>query len=272
MLGFSLNQVTMSEAPLNALLETAVHLGCVGVELRNDLGRPVFDGMKPDQAGTLVRDHGIRLLGLSQVYPFNRWSDEIENEVKALIEIACDAGAETISLIPCNDGSRTDKASRSADLMRALDGCLPLLEEAGLVALIEPVGFERSSLRLKSELAAAIVSLDAQNRVKIVHDTFHHTLAGEGAIYPELTGIVHASGIIAPAIPIEQMKDDHRVLVNVHDRLGNLDQIDALANAGYTGLISFECFAREVRNLADPLSAISQSIDFISTRAQQKVA
>ena len=38
MLDFGLNQVTMSEMPLGAFLESAAWLGCAGVELRNDLG------------------------------------------------------------------------------------------------------------------------------------------------------------------------------------------------------------------------------------------
>ena len=62
------------------------------------------------------------------------------------------------------------------------------------------------------------------------------------------------------------MRDSHRVLVGPHDRLGNIAQIKALRAAGYTGPLSFEPFAAELRTIADPARALAQSIDFI--RAQ----
>ena len=50
-------------------------------------------------------DKGLRLVGLSQVYPFNSWDDERDEAVQSLIATAKAAGAETISLIPRNDGT-----------------------------------------------------------------------------------------------------------------------------------------------------------------------
>lgn len=272
MLDFALNQVTMSTAPLGEFLETAAGLGCVGVELRNDLGRKVFDGMDPADAGALVRAHGLRLLGVSQVYPFNRWSDAIATEVISLIETAGAAGAETISLIPCNDGTGTDPSARGADLANALEHCLPMLERAGMLALVEPLGFERASLREKSELVAAIDKRGAGDRIKLVHDTFHHALSGGGPIFADRTGIVHISGVTDATLPVERFEDEHRVLVDGEDRLDNLGQIKALTDAGYAGVFSFECFAPEVRDLADPAAAIRRSIDFISSQLRRTAA
>ena len=272
MLEFGLNQVTRSRTPLRGFLETAARLGCVGVELRNDLGRPLFDGMSASEGGALVRDNGLRLLGLSQVYPFNRWSDETAAEVCELVDAAVSAGAETISLIPCNDGSGTEESVRHRDLVHALEQCLPILQEAGMVALIEPLGFARASLREKSELVAAIEALEAGAQFKLVHDTFHHTLAGGGPIYARHTGIVHISGVNSAALSVSEMEDEHRVLVGEQDRLDNLGQIRALTEAGYDGVFSFECFASEVHSLADPERAIRQSIDFITSQLRQRAA
>ena len=81
MLHFALNHMTVPSRPVADVVDLAASLGCAGVELRNDLGRPMFDGMSAAQAGTRVRGAGLRVLGLSQVYPFNRWSDEIELEI-----------------------------------------------------------------------------------------------------------------------------------------------------------------------------------------------
>ncbi len=269
MLVFGLNQVTLSEMPFGGFLEVAARLRCVGVELRNDLGRPLFDGMDAHTAGARIRDQGLRLLGLSQVYPFNRWNESVADETARLIDAAVAAGAETISLIPCNDGTGTK--SRQADLRHALEKSLPLLQSARLTALIEPLGFERASLRKKSEVVHAIEEMSAETHVKIVHDTFHHTLSGGGPLFPEQTGIVHISGV-SEDLPASQMEDAHRMLINAQDRLNNLRQIRAMLDAGYTGAFSFECFAPQVRHHSAPEHALRHSMDFIASQLQQEAA
>ncbi|MEO9340956.1 hypothetical protein ABFT80_26500 [Mesorhizobium sp. SB112] len=69
-----------------AFLNLAQVLGCLGVEPRNDLGRPLFDGIAPAEAGAMARERGFRLLGLSEVYPFNDWSGESASAIQALID------------------------------------------------------------------------------------------------------------------------------------------------------------------------------------------
>jgi 2-keto-myo-inositol isomerase len=96
-----------------------------------------------------------------------------------------------------------------------------------------------------------------------VHDTFHHHLAGEPELFPALTGLVHISGVTDPEVTVSDMRDPHRVLVDADDRLGNVDQIQALLDQGYTGLFSFEPFAAEVQRLENPSAAISASMDTI---------
>ena len=72
----ALNQKTASRLGFTAFLDLAAELGCVGVEPRNDLGRPLFDGIAPGRAGDMARERGLRFVGLSEVYPFNDWNDE----------------------------------------------------------------------------------------------------------------------------------------------------------------------------------------------------
>ncbi|MGP9789143.1 TIM barrel protein [Roseinatronobacter sp. NSM] len=272
---FALNQMTAPHLPFASFLDLARDLGCMGVELRNDmagLGRPLFDGLDPAQAGALVRARGLRFLGLSQVYPFNSWDDARQAEVAALIDTAKRAGAETISLIPRNDGTGGAEGERQANLRVALKACYPLLVAADMTALVEPLGFGRSSLRSKQELVDMIAALDMGARLRIVHDTFHHTLAGGGALYAAQTGIVHISAVVDPSLRIEQMEDEHRVLIDRRDRLGNIDQMAALLAAGYKGAFSYECFSPETQALGDPLTALRQSFDFISAQLQAKAA
>lgn len=272
MLDFGLNQVTMTNAPIDEFVEAAARMGMVGVELRNDLGRPLYDGLTAGQIRRMLGDRGLRLLAVSQVYPFNRWSTGIAEEVQALIDAAHGAGAEAISLIPCNDGTGLDAETRRDDLMRALEACLPALEAANMVANVEPLGFARSSLRSKVELVAAIDALGAGDRYRLVHDTFHHMLAGGGPIYADRTGIVHISGVSEAQVPVDHMEDAHRVLVDRDDRLENMSQINALRAAGYRGAFSFECFAAEVRNLGALHDAIGKSKDFVSSHVQDLAA
>ena len=268
---FALNHMTVPNVGYADFLDLAKSLGCVGVEVRNDIARPLFDGMDAADAGALARDKGVRLVGLSQVYPFNSWSDDIAAEVKALIATAQAAGAETISLIPRNDGTQNANGERQANLRIALKEIKSMLEDSGMVALVEPLGFLRSSLRSKQELIDTIVSLNATNQFKIVHDTFHHTLAEGGPIFPEHTGIVHISAVVDPSLAIAEMEDEHRVLVDENDRLGNVDQIAALLAAGYDGPISYECFSPVTQSMAYPFGELKKSFEFISSQVTASV-
>ncbi|MBV7380824.1 TIM barrel protein [Maritimibacter dapengensis] len=265
----ALNQMTVPHLSFEAFLDLAADLGCIGVEARNDLDgydRPLFDGMDPADAGAMVRAKGLRLVGLSQVYPFNTWDDERASEVRDLIATAKDAGAETISLIPRNDGTQGANGERQANLRIALKDIYPMLVDADMHALVEPLGFNRSSLRFKSELIETIKDLGVADRVRIVHDTFHHILAGGGEFFPEHTGIVHISAVVDPALAVDQMEDEHRVLVGEEDRLENAQQISALLAAGYDGPVSYECFAPETQQLTNPKEAIAASFAFIESR------
>lgn len=266
---FALNQMTAPKLSLKDFLDLARDLGCVGVELRNDmegLGRSLFDNLSPEQAGEMVRARGLRFLGLSQVYPFNNWDDMREAEVAALIDTAKRAGAETISLIPRNDGTGGAEGERQANLRVALKACYPMLVAADMTALVEPLGFSRSSLRSKQELVEMIAALEMEDRFLIVHDTFHHTLADGGPLFAAQTGIVHISAVVDPTLSVDQMEDEHRVLIDGQDRLGNIDQIASLIAAGYKGAFSYECFSPQTHALADPANALRQSFDFISAQ------
>lgn len=268
----ALNHMTTPNLSYVEFLDLAAQLGCVGVEVRNDITRTLFDGLDATSAGKMAADKGLRLVGLSQVYPFNSWDDAREAAVRALIDTAKAAGAETISLIPRNDGTGLGNGERQAKVRVALKGILPMLKDADLVALVEPLGFGRSSLRSKSELVDLIDGIDGTAYFKLVHDTFHHTLADGGAIFPEYTGIVHISGVVDPSLGIDQMEDEHRVLVDADDRLGNVAQIQALFAAGYDGPVSYECFSPQTHALTDPYTAIKRSFEFIASQLKREAA
>ena len=176
------------------------------------------------------------------------------------IAVAC--GAEAVSLIPRNDGVATDRKDSLKVTEVALRALLPMLKAHGLKAMVEPLGFAVCSLRYKDVLAEVIHEVGGVGTIYMVHDTFHHALAGFGPIYPELTGIVHVSGV-KDAVYLDDMRDPHRVLVDADDVLSNVAQIRALKAAGFTGAISFEPFAPSVHAMADPAKALAASMEFI---------
>lgn len=270
MIKFALNHMTAPRLSCRAFIDLAASLGCEGIELRNDLAdknltdADFFDGGDPKSVGDYARSKGLRLLGLSEAYGFNAWSEVMRAKVQLLIDQAKAAGAESISLIPRNDAPvYASNDERLAALRGALTAIKPMLEAADMIALVEPLGFLSSSLRSKQEAVEAIKSVGGEGRFKLVHDTFHHHLAGGGPIYPEHTGIVHISGVVDPSLKTEEMQDGHRILVDAGDRLGNIEQIRALLDAGYDGAFSYEPFSPEVHALADPEDAHKQSMQFI---------
>ena len=272
MLPVAINHMTVPGLRYDALFRLARSLGCMGVELRNDLGRPVFDGDKAEDIREAADRSGLRIVGLSQVYPFNAWSDAVRAEVETLIGQARACGAETISLIPRNDGQGMGPERRD-NAATALREIKPMLDDADMIALVEPLGFPlTSSLSDKAETIELIESVGGAGRFKLVHDTFHHYLAGGGPLFPEHTGIVHISGVVDRELSLEAIRDEHRILVDAHDRLGNVTQIADLRERGYRGPISFEAFSPEVHGFANSEAELRRSMQYLETELGAKRA
>jgi 2-keto-myo-inositol isomerase len=264
MIHFALNHMTVARLSFREFVALSNKLGCVGIEVRNDLPQPLFDGMGPAEAGAHVRDNGLRLLAVAEVKRFNDWSADKAAEALALMKIARAAGAEAVSLIPRNDNLGMGNGERQANLRVALKALKPMLEDHDLIGMVEPLGFEICALRYKAEAVEGIEAIGGKGRFKLVHDTFHHTLAHGGPLFPDHTGIVHISGVVDQEVGINDMRDPHRVLVTPGDRLGNIEQIAALQAAGWNGPVSFEAFSPEVHALSDAAAALRASMDHIA--------
>lgn len=251
-------------------IRMAQSLGCVGVHYRNDLGRTLFDGDDYSKVATVARDLNMRVTGLAQLARFNDWNAERKIEAQQLIDTAVAIGAEGIGLIPVCDGSGVEVAVRQENLENALEHLKPLLDAAGIKGFIEPLGFEQSSLRHKSDAVDAINAVDGRGQFMLVHDTFHHYIANGKAtgapVFPEYTAIIEISGVVDPSLGALDMRDEHRILVDQNDRIGNVDQICELSAAGYRGPVSFEPFSPLVHQLTDPAKAIAESFEFITSK------
>jgi 2-keto-myo-inositol isomerase len=258
---FALNHIAAPELTVEAFFAMARALGAAEVEVRNDL---------PDVVGTLRAEAvkaaaataGVEVVAINALYPFNVPSADLPARAAALAGYARAAGARALVMCPLNDGTPVPHA----DLVAALAAMAPVLREQGVGGLVEPLGFPTSSLRTKRQALAAIDEAGGADVYRLVHDTFHHHLAGETEFFPERTGIVHISGVVDPDVSLAAMLDPHRVLVDGRDRLQNLPQIRTLLARGFEGPYSFEPFAPEVHALADPRSALRESIDYLKAR------
>ena len=210
----------------------------------------------------MARDRGLRLLGLSEVYPFKDWNEERRAAVAGLIAAADAAGAETVSLIPRVDLRDPDDA-RAGRLRAVLTEIAPMLEGTRVVALLEPIGFATCSMKFQREAAVAIESLDPGDRFGIVHDTFQHALAKDPEILAPHIRMVHISGVSGGTGDLTDAQDAERQLLDASDRTGAMGQLRRLLAEGYRGPFSFECTAPAVRECNDLQAPIAASIDYM---------
>jgi 2-keto-myo-inositol isomerase len=260
---FALNHIVSPRQSLPEFFAMARALGVTEVEIRNDLsGAAIQDGTSPAEVRRAAEAAGVTILSINALYPFNLWEGDLPDRAAAMAGYAADCGAKALVMCPLNDGHPVARAG----LVAALAALAPILRRNGITGLVEPLGFPISSLRRKADALAAIREAGAEADCALLHDTFHHHLAGETDLFAGQTRLVHISGVVDPAVTVADMLDAHRVLVDAGDRLGNVAQIKALLAAGYDGPFSFEPFAAEVQALADPQAAVQASMDWL--RAQ----
>jgi 2-keto-myo-inositol isomerase len=265
LLSYAINHMVAPRKSFAELVALAQALELAAVEIRNDLpGTAILDGTDAAQIRDQAQAGGVRILSINALQRFNEWNAEREAEARSLARYAHDCGASMLVLCPVNDVSyRLSEAERLSGLRDALRGLAPILGDAGVMGLIEPLGFQESSLRLKSEALEAIEDVEDGARFRIAHDTFHHYLAGEPHLRPDWTGLVHLSGVDDGNLPLSTLRDAHRGLVGPGDRLGNIAQICALLAGGYDGPFSFEPFASSVHASHDIAGALESSIHWI---------
>lgn len=270
---FALNHMTAPQLGLGDFFALARALGVPRVEIRNDIaGNAILDGTAATTVRQLAADNGVDIISINALQKFNLWTDGRSDEAGALADYAAACGAAALVLVADNGGQAMDSGARIEQASLSLSRLAPMLRDRGVIGLVECLGFETCTLRSKREAVQAIDNANGRDVFRLTHDTFHHHLAGEGDLFPELTGLVHISGVDDPAVAVRDMRDRHRVLVGPMDRLDNIGQIAALRAAGYGGPLSFEPFAEELRLLADPAATLRQSMNFISEGLKARAA
>jgi len=270
---FGLNRIIAPSLALEEFFKFAASVGIRKVELRNDLGNlDAVDNIQPAAVAQMASDLGIEIISINALQKFNLYSvrEKAMSELSALLEMAKSIACHAVVLCPNNDqNDKRSAAQRTAETTDALSAFGPLFTKAGILGLIEPLGFAISSLP-SLVLAQESIRKSGFACYRIVHDTFHHYLGPDdqtiwaGAYDVKNTGLVHISGIEID-LPIADYRDQHRVLIGPDDRMNSKDQILRLDQLGFAGDFSFEPFSPAIQKLsrAKLADALRQSIEFI---------
>lgn len=263
---FALNHMVAPTLDVAAFFDLAVGLGTRSVEIRNDIkGVEILTGRGAADIAALAAAKKITILSINALQRFNDWSSARAMEAEQLAAFATACGAKALVLCPVNDTSYTPSAADKAQNLRtALKELQPILAARHLTGLVEPLGFVECSLRRKAEAIAAIDDTGTGATFKVLHDTFHHLVAGETELFPQRTGLVHISGVSDAEISVDVMRDPHRVLIDKSDRIDNAGQIARLIAGGYAGPLSFEPFASIGSSAPAIAAALKSSMEFLA--------
>ena len=270
----SLNRIIYPKLKLEDFFKFTKDLDLNKIELRNDLpGGKIIDDYTPEQLKELIKKYGVEILTINALQKFNLGAilPKTIEELKKITDLSQFIGCKAIILCPNNDvKDKRDSEEIFKETVKALKSFGPLFKDNGMRGYLEPLGFEECSLR-SIVTAMKAVQESGYPVYKIVHDTFHHHLSPdtfetiENNYDISYTGLVHISGVECN-IPVEEFRDNHRVLVTEQDKLQTKEQIELLLKLGYTGNISFEPFSEKIQEMEIKKikSAINHSIECIS--------
>ena len=245
-----LNRITCPTADMASFIKNARAWGFQGVEIRNDLeGGRTTDGLEPAALMKMAGEAELRIVSINALQRFNDGNpEEHMEELEELASLASELGKAALVLCPVNDpDDGRSPGQRQEDTVRALEVYAPVFRNYGITGLVEPLGFSICSLRTK-RLAIEAIKASGEGCYRIVHDTFHHFLAGEEEVFADMTGLVHVSGVEV-SIPMKEINDNHRILIGENDRMDNRGQLRALLDSGYEGPVSYEAFSPAVQVL-----------------------
>lgn len=264
----SLNRVAKPQLPLPGFLELAASLGMRLAEVRNDFTeKGILDGLSQAELRRAVERTGVRIVSINALYPFESAAHLAANKerLQAFLAEADKVECPYVVMCPYNEaGDPRTPTERTKELVAALNAYGPILLEAGVRGLIEPLGFERSALRTKRAALEGIARSSHPGAFGLLHDTFHHYLAGEKELFPRETALIHVSGVRAGK-PKPAITDDDRLLVDELDVMDTRGQVAALLKGGCTAPVSYEPFSPEVRALPVPelKAALQRSVKYL---------
>ncbi|CNE60455.1 TIM barrel protein [Yersinia kristensenii] len=242
------------------------------VELRNDmLSGKVTDELSSAQLNALADEYEIEIVTINALQYFNlpehrpALLKETENMLKQAKAINC----RGVILCPnCSANDRRSAEQKEQDTVEALVLLAPLFKKYQVTGLVEPLGFEISSLR--SHLLTQSIIRKSAAPYKMVLDTFHYYLSDiaqaefDAHIDINTIGLVHLSGVEEARLK-HTLTDEDRIMLSEQDKLNSKQQVDNLERLGYQGIYAFEPFSSQLNTWSetDIEREIHQSIVYL---------
>lgn len=242
------------------------------VELRNDmLGGKVTDELSSAQLNALADEYEIEIVTINALQYFNlpehrpALLKETENMLKQAKAINC----RGVILCPnCSANDRRSAEQKEQDTVEALVLLAPLFKKYQVTGLVEPLGFEISSLR--SHLLTQSIIRKSAAPYKMVLDTFHYYLSDiaqaefDAHIDINTIGLVHLSGVEEARLK-HTLTDEDRIMLSEQDKLNSKQQVANLERLGYQGIYAFEPFSSQLNTWSetDIEREIHQSIVYL---------
>lgn len=242
------------------------------VELRNDmLSGKVTDELSSAQLNALADEYEIEIVTINALQYFNlpehrpALLKETENMLKQAKAINC----RGVILCPnCSANDRRSAEQKEQDTVEALVLLAPLFKKYQVTGLVEPLGFEISSLR--SHLLTQSIIRKSAAPYKMVLDTFHYYLSDiaqaefDAHIDINTIGLVHLSGVEEARLK-HTLTDEDRIMLSEQDKLNSKQQVANLERLGYQGIYAFEPFSSQLNawSETDIEREIHQSIVYL---------
>jgi 2-keto-myo-inositol isomerase len=265
---FALNRTCSPDKTLTEFIALAKAAGVDAIELRNDIpDREFSDGTKAEDLRAILDDAGLSLASINALQRFNDWDPDREAEAVALVRYAAALGAPGIVLCPVVDVDHGLSEIQLDDMLRhALRKLRPILLEHGVTGLVEPLGMQGSTMKRQAVAVAAVTDVAGWDAYRICHDAFQFYRCGDREMFPERIGLVHISGIERTDLTPGELTEPDRGLVTKTDRAGNIRQLRALIDGGYSGYVSIEPFNPAVQQ--DPDLAANLAACLADVRAE----
>ena len=211
-----------------------------------------MDGLKAakDQLGMTLAAMCTRFVPLNDPAQRSLYLAGLEESIDAAKRIGC-------KILISQVGQEMEGVSRADQHQSIVDGlkaCIPLLEEADMSLVIEPLNtlFDHPGYYLyHSTEAFDIVREVGSSRVKVLFDIYHQQIM-EGNLIPNMTknvewiGHVHIAGHPGRHEPLENSEINYPAVLS------------ALKNAGYEGAVGLEYFP--LKAPADGIRELVQAI------------
>ena len=174
----SINQIVMKNSSFDEFITFTKKLNIQNIEIRNDIKTNLVRENEQQKIKDICDNQSIKILTINALQKFNIWNEQRKNELIELCSFANKASILSVVLVPLIDGSFPKEEDQINLLWSSLKNISVILNDFNIIGLVEPLGLTQSTLRKKSIAIKVIEEIKSTN-IKLLHDTFHHKLAGE---------------------------------------------------------------------------------------------